>query len=259
MLWLEGRAGELESSLAAAREDLARSRDESLNLSDALEGEQAKNAEFAAQISDMSKTVGTLDKLSKTDPELLRKYSKVYFLNENYIPAKLSVLDGKWSYSAGKTLQIHASVLARAEQMLTDAKEQGKEILVVSAYRSFRDQTAIKSSYAMRFGSTAANSFSADQGYSEHQLGTTLDFTTVKTGASMAGFDKTEQYQWLMDNAYKYGFVLSYPKDNAYYKFEPWHWRFVGIKLARELHDRGMYFYDMDQREINTYLISIFG
>ena len=74
----------------------------------------------------------------------------------------------------------------------------------------------------------------------------------------MSGFDTTEAYTWLQKNAYKYGFVLSYPKDNGFYIFEPWHWRFVGQKLAGDLHDDGKFFYDLDQRDIDKYLISLF-
>ncbi|MEK7495870.1 MAG: D-alanyl-D-alanine carboxypeptidase family protein, partial [Patescibacteria group bacterium] len=63
---------------------------------------------------------------------------------------------------------------------------------------------------------------------------------------------------WLTENAYKYGFILSYPKQNTYYRFEPWHWRFVGVALATKLHDGNKYFYDLSQREIDQYLVSIF-
>ena len=74
----------------------------------------------------------------------------------------------------------------------------------------------------------------------------------------MEGFDKTPEYKWLTDNAYKYGFVISYPAGNKYYKYEPWHWRFVGVALATKLHEDGIYFYDMDQRLIDNYLANIF-
>jgi D-alanyl-D-alanine carboxypeptidase len=110
----------------------------------------------------------------------------------------------------------------------------------------------------MTFGSGTANSFSADQGYSEHQLGTAVDFTTPAIGAVLTGFDKTASYQWLQANAYKYGFVLSYPKGNGYFVFEPWHWRYVGVELATFLHDQGKNFYDLDQRTIDSYLIKFF-
>ena len=105
---------------------------------------------------------------------------------------------------------------------------------------------------------SGANKFSADQGYSEHQLGTTVDFTTPDIGAGFSKFETTAAYTWLTDNAYKYGFALSYPKNNAYYQFEPWHWRFVGVELATKLHNDNMYFYDLNQRIIDTYLVYIF-
>ena len=103
-----------------------------------------------------------------------------------------------------------------------------------------------------------ANQFSADQGYSEHQLGTALDFATTEIGAGFDGFEKTDAYRWLLDNAYQYGFILSYPQNNNYYQFEPWHWRFVGRDLAKKLSKEDKNFYDLDQREIDEYLISFF-
>jgi D-alanyl-D-alanine carboxypeptidase len=108
------------------------------------------------------------------------------------------------------------------------------------------------------YGAGTANQFSADQGYSEHQLGTTVDFTTSSVGATFSGFEDTESYRWLRDEAHRYGFVLSYPPNNSYYQFEPWHWRFVGVDLAQDLHQDDTYFYDLDQREINEYLITLF-
>ncbi|MFH1704471.1 MAG: M15 family metallopeptidase, partial [Patescibacteria group bacterium] len=100
--------------------------------------------------------------------------------------------------------------------------------------------------------------FSADQGYSEHQLGTAVDLITTGLGGKTDGFENTTAYQWLLSNAYRFGFVLSYPNGNSYYSYEPWHWRFIGVKLATYLHDNKLNFYDADQRSIDTYLINIF-
>jgi D-alanyl-D-alanine carboxypeptidase len=105
---------------------------------------------------------------------------------------------------------------------------------------------------------SGANAFSADQGYSEHQLGTAADVTTNTLAGGLDGFDATPAYKWLTANAYKYGFILSYPQGNGYYEYEPWHWRFVGKKLARYLHTTNERFYDLDQRTIDSYLINIF-
>ena len=106
---------------------------------------------------------------------------------------------------------------------------------------------------------SGANQFSADQGFSEHQLGTTIDFTTPELGANFDNFKSSSAYDWLLSNAYKYGFVISYPEGNNYYQFEPWHWRFVGKGLAKRLYEDGEYFYDLDQRTIDSYLINIFN
>ena len=141
--------------------------------------------------------------------------------------------------------------------MLESASSSGVAIEIISAYRSFGSQSSLKLSYKITYGS-GANKFSADQGYSEHQLGTAMDFTTPDTGESFLKFEKTTAYKWLTENAYKFGFILSYPKQNTYYQFEPWHWRFVGVALATNLHDNNKYFYNLDQREIDLYLISIF-
>lgn len=231
--------------------------EESISLAGELRREQQKNGTFESQLKDLSGTVGTLEKLAKTDPELLAKYSKVYFLNENYVPSRLTVIDAAYAFQEGRAYEIHADVDPFLEDLLDDAKEDGLDLKVASSYRSFANQTSLKSGYAVKYGS-GANSFSADQGYSEHQLGTTVDFTTPAVGGTFVGFDKAEEYEWLTKNAWKYGFVLSYPKGNTYYQYEPWHWRFVGRELAERLHDDDAWFYDLDQRTIDEYLAELF-
>jgi D-alanyl-D-alanine carboxypeptidase len=222
-----------------------------------LTAEKNKNEVFEEQIGDISGTVGKLDKLSKIDPELLMKYSKVYFLNEHYAPEKISEIPQTFRFKTEEPEYIGARVAPFLTDMLENARDDGVELLVVSGYRSFDEQKSLKGAYAVQYGS-GANAFSADQGYSEHQLGTTIDLTTTAVGGGLAGFQNTEAYTWLQENAHKYGFVLSYPKDNGYYIFEPWHWRFVGEDLARNLHRNGKFFYDLEQREIDEYLISVF-
>ena len=111
----------------------------------------------------------------------------------------------------------------------------------------------------MTYGAGTANSFSAEQGYSEHQLGTAVDFVTSENGYYLTtSFENTKTFKWLQENAYKYGFILSYPKGNTYYQYEPWHWRFVGKDLARKLHRDEKTFYSMDQRDIDRYIGKLF-
>lgn len=206
----------------------------------------------------ISNTVDTLQKLSKTDPELLKKYSKVFFLSENYAPKHTTVIPTDYAYSDARQEKFLSESWPYLKTMLDTAKSQGITLYVKSGYRSFAEQKSLKSNYSVIYGKGTANSFSADQGYSEHQLGSTLDFITTGQSGNLTGFDSTESFAWLEKNAYRFGFVLSYPKANGYYIYEPWHWRFVGVKLATYLHDNAKNFYDMDQRDIDTYLISLF-
>jgi D-alanyl-D-alanine carboxypeptidase len=178
-------------------------------------------------------------------------------LNEHYVPESLKQIDNEWKYTEAKDLKLHSKVVPYFNKMVSAAKADGVDLWVVSAYRSFEAQAQLKGAYTVTYGS-GANAFSADQGFSEHQLGTTMDFTTKGLSGGLDGFGNTEAFTWLQNNAHKYGFVMSYPPNNSYYVYEPWHWRFVGEKLAKDFHNAGAYFYDWDQRKIDGYLVNIF-
>ena len=227
------------------------------NLTQNLAAEVERNDAYGAQLKDISTQVGTLQKLTATDKELLKKYSKVYFLSENYIPAKLSQMNARYALYPLEPEYVHTDALPFLTGLLDEASTSIGAVKVVSAYRSFDHQEEIKTGYKLLYGS-GANQFSADQGYSEHQLGTTVDLTTPGLAGLSLKFETKSEYQWLTANAHRFGFVLSYPRNNSYYQFEPWHWRFVGVALATKLHAEGKHFYDLTQREIDTYLISIF-
>lgn len=243
------------ASLTKEKNNLIQDRNQ---LAGALEDEKNKVDALALQVQSITDTVGVLEKLSKLDPKLLQKYSRIYFLNENYVPDKLIPINEAYLYNKEKEQHIHAGVLPFLSQLMENARNANIDIKIVSAYRSFGTQAELKSSYIFTYG-YGSNQFSADQGYSEHQLGTTVDFTTETTGTSFNTFKETPAYAWLKENAHLYGFTLSYPEGNAYYQFEPWHWRFIGRELATKLHNENKYFYDLDQRIIDTYLISLFN
>lgn len=263
---LAARVSTLEGALASTTESLRQTIASSqMYINDQLHLQQQnvgtikqQLGTYQQQVGTVSNTVETLQKLSKTDPQLLQKYSKVFFLNEYYAPARLAEIPDQFKFIATRVLKIHTDVLPRLKDMLTAADADQVKIYVQSAYRSFNEQQALKGVYTITYGAGTANQFSADQGYSEHQLGTALDFITSGLGGQLEGFDDTKAFTWLMQNAYRYGFILSYPKNNKFYVFEPWHWRYVGVKLATYLHDNNMNFYDMDQRKIDEYLINVF-
>lgn len=248
---LEEAISETHASLA---EELARERGNLATVQNELGNFRTAVVE---EVTSLSSSVGTLEKLSETDPELLKKYSKVYFLSEHYAPERLAAIDPFYLYYETRPESVHAEVWPHLRNLLAAAHQAGMKLYVVSGYRSFDEQAGLKSAYTVTYGS-GANVFSADQGYSEHQLGTAIDFITTGIGGELESFGGTSAYQWLLSNAHRFGFVLSYPPNNAYYVFEPWHWRYVGVELATDLKEQGKFFYDLDQRVIDEYLISLF-
>ncbi|MEO8638109.1 MAG: M15 family metallopeptidase [Candidatus Taylorbacteria bacterium] len=255
----QSKIAELETTLKGVEDNFSNMKIEKDGLQERLVEEQDLNNSLKSANKKISRTVSTLKKLTETDPELLKKYSKVYFLNENYAPPKLVSIDSRYLFDKNKPQEILDNVSDYLDDLLDEAENDRVTLQIISAYRSFGIQANLKSSYSVIYGAGSANQFSADQGYSEHQLGTAVDFITpAMNGALTVAFENTPEYEWLTRNAYKYGFILSYPKGNSYYQFEPWHFRFVGKDLAHDLNRDHKNFYDLDQRELDDYLVKIF-
>ena len=248
------------STITSLQNDLADVRDDLEDLADDYTDELDRNDEFEDQIRDLAGTLDEFEKLNEIDEELLAKYSKISFLNENYIPRKLTEIDEDFLLDRADITDQYflADAYDFLEEMIEDAEDDDIDLKVISAYRSFDEQTELKGQFTQIYGE-GANAFSADQGFSEHQLGTAVDLTVASIGGTYQSFGDTEAFEWLQENAYKYGFILSYPEGNDFYIYEPWHWRFVGRDLARDLNRSSRTtFYTMDQREINEYLLEIF-
>ena len=107
-----------------------------------------------------------------------------------------------------------------------------------SAYRSYDYQVNLYDKYVKRDGKEKADIYSARPGYSEHQTGLCADINTINSS-----FANTKEAKWLAKNAYKYGFILRFPKDKedvTGYKYEPWHYRYVGIKVAKIIYEENL-------------------
>jgi len=122
------------------------------------------------------------------------------------------------------------------------ARKAGKPLAVRSTYRSYDYQKALFNSYARTYGWAKAIKFSARAGHSEHQLGTTIDFSTAPGVPLTTRFGDSPAGKWLARKGWKYGFIMSYPegkKSASCYSYEPWHWRYFGRKLARKIYESG--------------------
>ncbi|MGI0483592.1 D-alanyl-D-alanine carboxypeptidase family protein [Geminocystis sp. CENA526] len=125
------------------------------------------------------------------------------------------------------------------KRMKADAQAQGVDLVLISGFRSISDQAKLFEKQIQKRGSKeAASKLSAPPGHSEHHTGYALDIGDGKQPSLdlKFQFENTEAYRWLVNNAYKYGFELSFPKNNIQgVSFEPWHWRYVGSNRANSI------------------------
>jgi len=138
--------------------------------------------------------------------------------------------------------QVRRVMIADLRELAAAARRAGKPLAVRSAYRSYDYQKALFASYVRSQGFETAVKFSARAGHSEHQLGTTVDFTTAPSVPLKTTFGESPSGKWLARNGWKYGFIMSYPKGRrsvSCYGYEPWHWRYFGRATAARIHESG--------------------
>jgi len=163
---------------------------------------------------------------------LVNKYHK---LDSNYIPSDLESISNK--YGSGKLRKIAKDAF---EEMCESAKNDGYKIYSGSAYRSYSYQQSLYNKYVSRDGKTKADTFSARAGHSEHQTGLALD---IMNGSWEYINSNHKEYEWLVNNSYKFGFILRYPENKEYitgYMYEAWHFRYVGIDIAKEIYEQNI-------------------
>lgn len=134
------------------------------------------------------------------------------------------------------------------------SRAAGAPIGVWSPYRSYEEQVEIFGNYASQWGFDNAITYSMRPGHSEHQLGLGVDFMSAGGGNPLIGdwAYETKAGAWMQENAWKYGWVMSYPippeqvgttnlwSDKVCFTYEPWHYRYLGREVARAVHDSGL-------------------
>jgi LAS superfamily LD-carboxypeptidase LdcB len=131
------------------------------------------------------------------------------------------------------------------QAMLLDLQAQlGKNVVILSGYRSYANQVQTYSNWVRQVGIDEADKSSARPGYSEHQLGTAVDIWDGEDGSDTfnSNFDSTAEGKWILENSWKYGFIQTLPvstNDQTGYIPEPWHYRFVGYELAEQIKESG--------------------
>jgi len=166
---------------------------------------------------------------------LVNKYN---YLTEDYIPENLEPIDIAYARSG---MQLVREAKEAFETLSEDAKKEGKNIIAMSSYRSYDYQVNLYNNYVATDGKEAADTYSARAGYSEHQTGLAVD--VYNKVLPYTSFEETEEFNWMQENAYKYGFILRFPKDKVNitgYQYESWHYRYVGKEAAKYIHNHDL-------------------
>lgn len=177
--------------------------------------------------------IEVIDEVTYIDGLLI--VNKTYELPETYVPANTHK-----SVSSDTSICqecIDNTAFDKFTEMKNDAADLGLNIWIQSGYRSYSYQASLYNGYVNRSGKAAADTFSARPGHSEHQSGYAFDLNSISDA-----FASTKEGIWVNENCYKYGFIIRYPKDKdneTGYKYESWHLRYVGEKLATELYNNG--------------------
>jgi D-alanyl-D-alanine carboxypeptidase len=169
--------------------------------------------------------------------EVLLRATKPDALPDGYTPTDLVSAAGNGLQTVNRQV-VRALIVPDTSALLEAAAQDGVSLYVGSGFRSQEYQTAVFAAQVARWGDAeVANRYSARPGHSQHQLGTTIDFTT-----DFRTFRGSDAPLWLGQNAHRFGFVLPYTAastDRTGYIDEPWHGRWLGQPLAGRLQAAG--------------------
>lgn len=161
---------------------------------------------------------------------LVNKYN---YLRDDFVPNNLVEMTTPYSKEG---IYLVEEARDNFYKLVDKAKEEGLTIRAISAYRGYTYQKRLYDKYVEADGVNKADTYSARPGFSDHQTGLAIDVDN--TISSFENFTNTKEYQWMLDNSYKYGFILRYPSAKesiTTYQFESWHYRYVGLKLAKKI------------------------
>ncbi|MEG0977603.1 MAG: M15 family metallopeptidase, partial [Bacilli bacterium] len=180
-----------------------------------------------------------LDQAFYTNPFLVKEFSydmlvnKYNYVDKDYQPTNLVKISN--DYATDNGAYANEKVVDAFIKMADDMKKENLFILANSTYRTFLDQKSIYDDYKKDYGEKAADNYAARPGFSEHQTGLCIDVANKNRDL----FASTKEYKYMIENAYKYGFILRYPKGRESitgYKFEAWHFRYLGVDLATKVY-----------------------
>ena len=170
------------------------------------------------------------EKETDTSKNELMLVNRLYGLSKDYEPDDIIDVPVSISYSGVK---ISKSILSNIEELISAAKDEGYIFVLSDGYRSYADQEKMFNNYKNSYGYEEADKNVARPGHSEYQTG--ISFQIVPYNKVFDKPRESEEYKWLKDNAYNYGFIFRYPedkKDITLFDSYTWRLRFVGTTAA---------------------------
>lgn len=167
----------------------------------------------------------------------------IYRVPRSYVPPRLVSTSNAAIGGGGSVRRL---VIADLAALARAARAADAGVRVISAYRSYATQKAIYQREVERLGVDGARAGVARPGHSEHQLGTTVDFGsagTSKDSWQYSDWAQTRPGAWMKANAWRFGFLMSYPRNSrsvTCYRYEPWHYRYVGREMAAAVRESGL-------------------
>jgi len=149
----------------------------------------------------------------------------------------------------GSGHRLRSDAAEQLAKMRTAISEDGLRLQLIASFRSYQTQAGTHARGVRRHGLASADRQFARAGHSEHQLGLAVDILH-RSGfqfMTQARFQYTREFDWLMENAHNFGFILRYPDEYRHihgYIFEPWHWRFVGVEIATAMYNEGIILFE---------------
>ena len=174
---------------------------------------------------------------SKKELVLVNKY---YKLSEDYEPSDIVLIPSSYAYAKKYASE---SILENLESMIDAAKDSNLKLVVSAGYRSYKDQESIYDNYKVSNGIREADDSVSRPGHSDYQTGLAVDIEPY--GKTVTDVNESEEYQWLKENAYKYGFIERFPEgkeDITGFKYSASHYRYVGIEAATYMHNNNLTF-----------------
>lgn len=184
-----------------------------------------------------------MDNDDYTDPVVVDSFSrdmlvnKHYKLNDEFVPNNLIKFDDK--YTNGEVQRGNGEAVNAFVEMYNAASKEGLGLVINSSYRSYQDQEELCNYYRELYGDGYVERYVAYPGYSEHQTGLAFDIGSTSSKV----FAQSKEYEWMLENAYKYGFILRFTKAKASitgFRSEPWHYRYVGKDIAKYIYENNI-------------------